>query len=400
MLRLLLCSLGGFDMRFLLLVFAFLYSSLSLAADGYWKTGDYVGSSVDAVCSASIYGGYSNVKEIYLNGKYCDAYVLQGGDGRRIGWWPEYVLCSKTKPENKEVVVAADEFGFPTETPANSPSENGACAMAPDTYPDGSPKPENCVSNGDGTATCSWPHSPTGDTDPCIDGCEPPEPEPEPEPEPTDPDEPDEPDNPDQPGGNGGNTGGNNGGNTGGGNDNSGGNTGGNNSGGGSSGGGSDNGGGSGSCTGDNSCNDNGGEDPKGDGGSASGMGCDQPLRCEGDAIQCAVLQQQKAARCEAKDFFDLDKNKGEINSFLDNEKFKPGDVAKGDSIQIPDFISNNTRFLPSSCPPPIAINLSGRSLSFSYEPLCYIANLLSPLIVMLATVAATMYVGRSFGGN
>ncbi|WP_242672119.1 virulence factor TspB C-terminal domain-related protein [Stutzerimonas kirkiae] len=158
-------------------------------------------------------------------------------------------------------------------------------------------------------------------------------------------------------------------------------------------------GGGGDKCTGDNSCNDNDTDDGPGD-SSAYGMACDSTLMCEGDAIQCAILQQQKAARCEAQDLFDLDKHRGAIESFLDDDRFKPGDVAEGDSIQIPDFISNNTRFLPSSCPPPIALNLSGRSLSFSYEPLCYIANLLSPLIVILATVAAAMYVGRSFGGN
>lgn len=204
----------------------------------------------------------------------------------------------------------------------------------------------------------------------------------------------------------GGDTGGgsNGGGDTGGGSD-GGGDTGGGDTGGGSNGGdtgGGNNGGdtpgtgdgpggdgdGDGDCTGDDCGQD--------DESSASGMDCSQPLQCSGDAIQCAILQQQKQQRCYAEHMGDFESQRSAIESMFSGEEYTMDE----EEIEVPSFISQGTRFLPASCPPPVAIALSGRTYQLSLEPWCFFADALGYLIVAFAALAGALYVGRAFGGG
>ncbi|OMG61429.1 hypothetical protein AUR61_020460 [Stutzerimonas balearica] len=71
--------------------------------------------------------------------------------------------------------------------------------------------------------------------------------------------------------------------------------------------------------------------------------------------------------------------------------------------IDVPSFINQGTRFLPSACPTAERFSLitaGGRSFELSYEPLCRAASDLSGLFVAVATVLAALYVGRSVGGQ
>ncbi|MDH0960743.1 virulence factor TspB C-terminal domain-related protein, partial [Pseudomonas chengduensis] len=68
--------------------------------------------------------------------------------------------------------------------------------------------------------------------------------------------------------------------------------------------------------------------------------------------------------------------------------------------VSAPSIIGGATRFLPAGCPAPERAQLSGGSLSFSYQPLCTIAVDLSWIIVAVASIWAAAYVGRAFGGE
>lgn len=244
---------------------------------------------------------------------------------------------------------------------------------------------------------------------------------PSPDPDPSDPEPEPEPDPchgvpgyswtgttcvPTPPGDGSGDGNGDSGGDTGGGGNNGGGDTGGGDSGGGDSGGGdsggADSGGGTpgtgngsggtgdgdGDCTGDD-CGDE-------QESSASGMDCNQPLQCSGDAIQCAILQQQKQQRCYAEEMGDFESQRSAIESMFSGEEY----TIEEEEIEVPSFISQGTRFLPSSCPPPVAIALSGHSYQLSLEPWCFFADALGYLIVAFAALAGALYVGRAFGGG
>ncbi len=209
-----------------------------------------------------------------------------------------------------------------------------------------------------------------------------------PDPDPTDPADPTDPTDPSDPG---------------------------DGSGGGGSGGGSD-GGGSGEGNGDGDGSDGGNGDGSGGGGNGGGNGeeddgeddkssvggesCDATLSCEGDAVQCAILRQQKELRCHAEEQADFEKHKSAIESAVQGDKFK---LDEGAEIQLPSFINQGTRFLPATCPSAESFSLrtaGGRSFELSYEPLCRAAGDLSGLFVAVATVLAALYVGRSVGGQ
>ncbi len=253
-----------------------------------------------------------------------------------------------------------------------------------------------------------------------------------PDPNPDPPDQPDPPDKPDEHGcvppaqwsgttcvmppkepGDGGGDGGEGG---------DGGSGGGGNNGGDGGGDGGNNGGGDGTGGGDGSGNGDGSGDGGGTGGgdkpgeeegkcdpakdpsckpsSVTGEACETSLQCDGDAIQCAILRQQKQARCDAQEMNDFEKNKEKISKLFQGEEFK---AQPDQEVEIPSFISQSGRFLPSGCPPDKQFSLStggGHSFTFSYKPLCAFASDLGVLIVVAASIFATLYVGRGFGGE
>ncbi|HFT1822238.1 TPA: virulence factor TspB C-terminal domain-related protein [Pseudomonas aeruginosa] len=250
-----------------------------------------------------------------------------------------------------------------------------------------------------------------------------------PDPNPDPPDQPDPPDKPDEHGcvppaqwsgttcvmppkepGDGGDGGGEGGdGGSGGGGNNGGGDGGGD---GGNNGGGDGTGGGDGSGNGDGS-GDGGGtgggdkpgeeegkcdpaKDPSCKPSSVTGESCDADLSCEGDAIQCAILKQQKKQTCA----WDYDKAKATIQAEILKDEYK----LKNSSIDTGKLFSDGTsasRWLPAACPAPKVISLRlAPSQTFSWEPECQMATSLAPIIVGLASVFFAVYVGRSLGGS
>lgn len=132
----------------------------------------------------------------------------------------------------------------------------------------------------------------------------------------------------------------------------------------------------------------------------ASGEPCDVPLSCSGDAIDCAVLGQEKALRCAYEKQSDYDKHKDEIKAAVTGQKFEIDDSSE---IQIPSFINQGTRFLPAACPADKTFSLQsggGRSFALTYEPLCAAATDLGYLIVIAVGAFCVLYVGRSLGGE
>lgn len=159
-------------------------------------------------------------------------------------------------------------------------------------------------------------------------------------------------------------------------------------------------------CTGDNCAGGSDDDDPSTDPEeeeverTATVGDCEAPVSCDGDAIDCALLQQQKDLKCEVERQGDYDKHKTDIEGMFQGEEFE----LKTDEVQTPSFVNQGTRFLPSSgCPQDETLSLSsngGHTYSLSYEPLCRVATDFSWLIVSFASLFAAIYVGRSFGGE
>lgn len=132
----------------------------------------------------------------------------------------------------------------------------------------------------------------------------------------------------------------------------------------------------------------------------ASGEPCDVPLSCSGDAIDCAVLTQEKALRCAYEKQSDYEKHEADIKAVVTGAKFEMDDSTE---IQIPSFINQGTRFLPASCPADKTFSLrtnGGRTFAVTYEPLCAAATDLGYLIVIAVGAFCVLYVGRSLGGE
>lgn len=132
----------------------------------------------------------------------------------------------------------------------------------------------------------------------------------------------------------------------------------------------------------------------------AAGDACDAPLTCSGDAIDCAVLTQDKALRCAYEKQSDYDQHKDEIKTAVTGDKFEIDDSTE---VEIPSFINQGTRFLPASCPADKSFSLQtggGRTFMLTYGPLCSLATDLGYLIVIAVGCFCVLYVGRSLGGE
>lgn len=142
--------------------------------------------------------------------------------------------------------------------------------------------------------------------------------------------------------------------------------------------------------------------DGDGDGEDSSVTGgalCDSPPVCTGDPVQCAILAQEFKIRCDAEDLNDFEKHKDKIDNLFNDPKFELKDA---ETVEVESFITGHTRWLSSTCPADEQINLTlngGRTFTLSYQPLCNAADAISPLIVIIATLMATIYIGRSAGG-
>jgi len=158
------------------------------------------------------------------------------------------------------------------------------------------------------------------------------------------------------------------------------------------------------SCTGSGCTPDEGEGEDEGEEGPerlASAGSCDASFSCSGDPIDCEVLRQQKEQLCLAEEMTDFPKQQSAIEAAVTGDRFQ---LDEGNGvIDVPSFINQGTRFLPSACPAAESFSLTtagGRTFQLSYEPLCRAASDLSGLFVAVATVLAALYVGRAVGGQ
>lgn len=160
-------------------------------------------------------------------------------------------------------------------------------------------------------------------------------------------------------------------------------------------------GGGTGDGTGDGSIPGDGageGETPEEPSSSVGGEACSANLACEGDAVACAVLRQQKQLKCWAEEDRDYSKAKPQI----DSELAKPEYSLKESTVDASGFFNTGSRFFASSCPAPKSLHIESfnRTIQLSYEPICDFASAMSYIVVAMASLFFMVYVGRSFGGE
>lgn len=129
---------------------------------------------------------------------------------------------------------------------------------------------------------------------------------------------------------------------------------------------------------------------------TVSGDACSSSLSCEGDAIDCAILRQQKAMRCS----LDWDTQKGAVIAEAGRAEYQ----LQTEEIDASSLFSGPSaaRWLSSSCPADrsIYLTLTDSSITFSWSFVCQYASALGNLLVALASLFFAVYVGRAFGGD
>lgn len=128
---------------------------------------------------------------------------------------------------------------------------------------------------------------------------------------------------------------------------------------------------------------------------TVAGESCGSNLSCDGDAIDCAMLKQQKDLACS----LDWETQKGQVLAEAAKSEYQLGT----EEINSAGFFSgpSSSRWLSASCPPDRAYYLetTNSTVVFSWSYVCQYATNLGYLLVALASLFFAVYVGRAFGG-
>jgi len=129
----------------------------------------------------------------------------------------------------------------------------------------------------------------------------------------------------------------------------------------------------------------------EGDNKSASSpQDCQQSFSCLGDPIMCSILQEQRRQRC-ATNMNDSIAAVDSANGYAgDTELFKAGTA-----LDFSSGIEDDPRY-SSACPVPETVNVYDTSLEFSYEPICQLAPMVKPWVLMAGYLTAAFIVFRA----
>lgn len=137
--------------------------------------------------------------------------------------------------------------------------------------------------------------------------------------------------------------------------------------------------------------------------GSYSSNGCEAPPECEGDAIQCGIVQETWEDRCliheaskEADDFFNQQTNGiGKLN----DEGLELVDSLDMDlSEEMTDFTAVSDP-APASCPEPVQLNLSLGAYEVEFTAFCDLAEQVRPLTLFIFSFLGALSIARAVMG-
>jgi hypothetical protein len=126
---------------------------------------------------------------------------------------------------------------------------------------------------------------------------------------------------------------------------------------------------------------DGDGEGEGGGSGTASGD-CGTPPACEGDAIQCAILEQSWWSRCE------------DVLTVGELETLEEGvGMPVVESVDVGALDPGLFGASAATCPAPIEVEVYGQVKQIPYDFFCDLAVMVKPLVMILAYLAGAMIV-------
>jgi len=118
--------------------------------------------------------------------------------------------------------------------------------------------------------------------------------------------------------------------------------------------------------------------------------GCNAPVTCEGDVLECASVRQLHELNCK------LDVDPSDITAASLGVDPSLLSEEEGTIIDIADEIDTSS-FLSSGCPAPRTVQVLQGELTIDYTPFCDLAEIVAPLVLFTASVISLRTVGGAF---
>lgn len=156
-----------------------------------------------------------------------------------------------------------------------------------------------------------------------------------------------------------------------------------------------------GDCVGDN-CAVGGGQDGE---GLVSGESCDAPLACAGDAIQCAILRQEKEHRCAQEAFQTVtpeeeQQMRTQLETEFAGEEYQPLTPTEETTFDMSSMLDTSREF-SASCPsiPDLSFEMNGGQVSIGISEiinqLCSFFAWMGYVVVAFAMRAAAEIIAK-----
>jgi len=126
------------------------------------------------------------------------------------------------------------------------------------------------------------------------------------------------------------------------------------------------------------------------DGGDIQGADdCNTPLECDGDVLLCAQIDMQRKQYCAAY------VGDGSMDLDVTNDVDFARDLKKeGTLTDVMDVVDTEGFSGPGACPEPQQIALLGGSVGVSFQPMCDLASVLRPLLILAGLLIGYMIIG------
>ncbi|WP_330109951.1 virulence factor TspB C-terminal domain-related protein [Methylophaga thalassica] len=121
-----------------------------------------------------------------------------------------------------------------------------------------------------------------------------------------------------------------------------------------------------------------------------SDNGCNTPVTCEGDVLECASVRQLHELNCK----FDVDPSDMTASSLGVDPSLLTEE--EGTTLDISDELDTSS-FLSSGCPAPRTVPVLQGELTIDYTPFCDLAEIIAPLVLFTASVISLRTVGGAF---
>jgi hypothetical protein len=120
---------------------------------------------------------------------------------------------------------------------------------------------------------------------------------------------------------------------------------------------------------------------------------CSEEFSCEGNALDCAIIEEQRRSRCVE---FTADEGQlgADFDAIFEGEGYQdPFTASEGNTFDFEGMLETEGSLGGGSCPADLSTAILGETITFPMAPFCSIGTILGLILVASASIRAVFIV-------